>query len=192
MKILIIDNYDSFTYNLEQLFGSNFSGELVVKRYDEINPETLDKKEYKALIISPGPGKPKDVTITNEMIKQNINNIPIFGICLGMQCINEIFGGETIKGKYPMHGKTSKIQHKGNEIFLGIPQNTDVARYHSLIVKPSQELLTTAWLDDGTIMSQRHKKYPIWAVQFHPESFLTRYGEKMIQNFLKIVEDFYA
>jgi len=164
----------------------------VVKRYDEIRPETLDKKEYKALIISPGPGKPKDVTITNEMIKENVNNVPILGICLGMQCINEIFGGDTIRAIYPMHGKTSEMEHNAKEIFFDVPQNTAVARYHSLIVKPSEELLTTAWLEDGTIMAQRHKKYPIWSVQFHPESFLTSYGEKMIQNFLFLAEAFYA
>jgi len=191
MKILLIDNYDSFTYNLEQLIGNQYSGELVVKRNDEIEAHEL-LGEYEALVISPGPGRPADVPITCEMIRQNIGKIPILGICLGMQCINEVFGGKIIRADYPIHGKTSPIIHNKAGIFTGILQNCTVARYHSLIVQPAADLETTAWLEDGTVMAQQHPAYPIWAVQFHPESFLTQQGDTMVANFLKLIEDFYA
>ena len=187
-KILLIDNYDSFTYNLMQLIARNFNGEVVVKRNDEFDQAYIESNEFSAIVISPGPGKPADVDFTCKVIKEYYKILPILGICLGMQCINEIFEGKTVKASYPMHGKTAAIIHTGTGIFKDLPSPLKVARYHSLICEvKSADLFVTAVCEPEIPMAIQHRNYPLWAVQFHPESFLTEYGDKMIQNFLELL-----
>ncbi|MBT3169607.1 MAG: aminodeoxychorismate/anthranilate synthase component II [Candidatus Cloacimonetes bacterium] len=185
-SILIIDNYDSFTYNLEQQLGSFFDGKIVVKRNDAI--KLLEVINFDAIVISPGPGRPEDVHLTNAIIKRYYAQKPILGICLGMQCINELFAGKTSLADYPMHGKISTISHDKMGLFKNIPPNIKVARYHSLICDVNNDKLqVTARNNDGVIMAIRHKTLPIFGVQFHPESFLTEFGDKMMKNFLELI-----
>lgn len=187
-KILIVDNYDSFTYNLKQLFGTLYDGEIVVKRNDEIDFDYIEKEDFEGIVISPGPKTPHDIPFTKSVIKKYYNQLPILGICLGMQCINEIFDGKTVRAPYPMHGKTSKIIHDNCGIFKGIPQGSMVGRYHSLICEvSSDELEVVAKLEDKIPMGIKHKNFPLWGVQFHPESFLTIHGNVIVDNFLKII-----
>ena len=189
-KILIIDNYDSFTYNLEQLFGTGYDGRLMVKRNDEIDFDFIEAQNFEGIVISPGPKTPGDVPFTISIIERYYRNLPIMGICLGMQCINELFGGKTVLAPYPMHGKIGRINHTNEGIFKEIPQDTVVARYHSLISEvKSDELEITAKLADGITMGIRHKHYPLCGVQFHPESFLTEHGKEMIINFLDMIKE---
>ena len=188
-RLLIIDNYDSFTYNLYQLAGQVFTGVIDVYKNDEINLEFIEKQKYCGIIISPGPKEPKDTALSKEVINNFSKSIPILGICLGMQCINEVFGGETLKAEYPVHGKTTDIIHDGESIFNNIPSPLKVARYHSLIIKiKSPDLLITARTDKNIIMGIKHKKYPVYGFQFHPESFLTEYGLELIRNFNSVIE----
>lgn len=183
-KILLIDNYDSFTYNLQHLVQSQFDGEIIVLRDFEIYLEDLEM--YKAIIISPGPGRPETTPIVMEILKKVGKKIPVLGVCLGMQCINEFFGGKTIRASKPMHGKVSKLKStNGAKLFKNIPQDIEIARYHSLIIEPSKELDITGYSDDGVIMAISHSRYPIFGLQFHPESFLSTYGDIMIKNFLE-------
>lgn len=187
-KILLLDNYDSFTYNLYQLIGTQFEGEIIVKRNDAIGLEYIENSEINGLIISPGPKKPKDIPFVKELIQLYFKKIPVLGICLGMQCINEVFGGSTVRALYPMHGKAVTISHSGAGLFQGLPENITVARYHSLVVKVnSDDLIISAKTVDNVIMGIQHKRHPLWGVQFHPESFLTEYGDVMIGNFLNIL-----
>lgn len=187
-KILLIDNYDSFTYNLKQLLGQEFAGQIVVMRNDAIELAEIAAEDYAALVISPGPKTPTDVPFTCQVIRRFYREKPILGICLGLQCINEVFGGKTTRAEYPMHGKSGKIYHNGKGFFQQVKQGCTVARYHSLIaIEPSPKLEVTARLADGTIMGLQHLHYPLWGVQFHPESFLTEQGEIMINNFLDLV-----
>ena len=196
MKILIIDNYDSFTYNLYQYVGEIMLSAtkfftLDVKRNDEITIAQIKKNRYDRIIISPGPGSPDDPKyfgVCAAVILQLGQTTPLLGVCLGMQGIAHYFGGRVVRAKLPMHGKTSIITHDRKGVFTGLPQGLEVMRYHSLIVDPAHlpdELEVTARTKEGgEIMGLRHKKYPIEGIQFHPESFATEGGKQMVRNFL--------
>ncbi|MHB1275034.1 MAG: anthranilate synthase component II [Candidatus Humimicrobiaceae bacterium] len=185
VDILIIDNYDSFTFNLAQYLGS--LGEIIqVYRNDKISLDDIRNLSPSRIVISPGPGSPKDAGISKDVINTFYKKIPILGVCLGHQCIGEVFGSRIINADEIVHGKTSTIHHDGRTIFKDVINPFQGARYHSLIIEkesvsPSFEI--TAYTDDGTIMGIRHKKYKLEGVQFHPESFLTKYGKKILENF---------
>ncbi|AAK81099.1 anthranilate synthase component 2 [Clostridium acetobutylicum] len=184
--ILIIDNYDSFTYNLYQYVGEIYK-DVKVARNDEISLEDIKKMKPEGIIISPGPGTPYDAGISIEVVKRLGEFIPILGICLGHQSIAEAFGGKVIGAQTIMHGKTSVIKHDEKEIFEGIKNPLKVMRYHSLVADKysfPNELYITAETDDGVIMAVRHKRYKIFGIQFHPESYFTEDGRKLIKNFL--------
>lgn len=184
--ILMIDNYDSFTYNLVQ-YLSELGEKLVVKRNDAITAAQVKRLRPKAIVISPGPGRPSDAGISNELIRVFAGKTPVLGVCLGHQCIGEVFGGQVVRAKRPMHGKTSAIRHDNSALFKGLPNPFEATRYHSLIVRKQDlpnALKVTAWTDDGEIMGLRHKQYPIYGVQFHPESILTTTGKSLLSNFL--------
>jgi anthranilate synthase/aminodeoxychorismate synthase-like glutamine amidotransferase len=188
MKVLVIDNYDSFTYNLVQLIGSN-NCKLIIKRNDEVSLSEIEKLNPAKILISPGPGKPEDSKVSLEIIKHLGNKIPILGVCLGHQAIGICYNGNVIKAKELMHGKTSKINHSGKTIFKNIPQNFDATRYHSLIIEKVSlpaKLEITATSEDGTIMGVKHKEYPVEGIQFHPESILTGEGKNIINNWLAL------
>ncbi len=192
--IAVIDNYDSFTYNLVQYFGELIGPEaeqrLRVFRNDQITVDELKALKPEALVISPGPGTPqKDSGISNEAIKAFSGEVPILGVCLGQQCMGYIFGGDVVRAPMVMHGKTSMVNHNGKDLFEGIPNPMEATRYHSLIVvEPLPDHLeATAHSDDGILMGVRHKTHPTFGVQFHPESILTGHGKQMIRNFLKMI-----
>ena len=184
----MIDNYDSFTYNLVQYLGE-LGERLVVKRNDEITVPGVRRMKPASIVISPGPGTPKDAGVSNELIRTFAGTIPILGVCLGHQCIGEVFGGDVIRAKRPMHGKTSRIYHDRSALFKGLPSPFEATRYHSLIVKretlPST-LAVTAWTSDHEIMGLRHRRAAVYGVQFHPESILTSVGKDLLRNFLAI------
>ena len=184
--MLMIDNYDSFTYNLVQYLGE-LGEELVVKRNDEITLKGIARLNPSSIVISPGPGRPSDAGISNELIKTFAGKIPILGVCLGHQCIGEVFGGEVVRAKRPMHGKTSRIYHTGTTVFKGLPSPFEATRYHSLIVKREgvpPSLRVTAWTSEREIMGLAHRQFPVYGVQFHPESILTAVGKDLLKNFL--------
>ena len=183
-KILLLDNRDSFTYNLANLFAKSFDGEIVVVRPNELS--NINFTEMKAIILSPGPMRPKDHPENAKIIKKYFKTKPIFGVCLGMQCINEVFGGKTIHSPYPVHGKVSQIKHTDKNLFQNLPQKFNVARYHSLMCKVNENYfdIYAKSIEDDVIMSIKLKDYPVFGVQFHPESFLCEYGENIIKNFL--------
>ena len=187
--ILMIDNYDSFTYNIVQYFYE-LGQEVVVKRNDEITIEDIKNMEgIDAIVISPGPCTPTEAGISVDVIKNFKGIYPILGVCLGHQSIGQAFGAKIVKAKCLMHGKTSKIYHNEKGLFEGIPNLFNAVRYHSLVINEStlpEDIEITARSDDGEIMAIEHKKYPIWGVQFHPESILTEYGHKLLENFLKM------
>ena len=186
--ILMIDNYDSFTYNLVQYLGE-MGEELRVFRNDAIGVAEIRKLRPGRIVISPGPGSPKDAGVSNEVIQALGSKIPILGVCLGHQCIGEVFGGRVIGAKRLMHGKTSQIYHNGKGIFKTIDNPFVATRYHSLLVErkglPS-DLEITAETKEKEIMGLRHKKFPIYGVQFHPESILTQSGKQILRNFLAL------
>ena len=187
MKILVIDNYDSFTYNLVQMLGS-FDCKLIVKRNDEINLDEIRQLNPDKILISPGPGKPEDSKITLEIIKELGSEIPVLGVCLGHQAIGISYGAKVLKAKIPMHGKTSKIHHSDKSIFKNVKQDFEATRYHSLIIDKASlpaELEITATSEDGTIMGVKHKTFPVEGIQFHPESILTNEGKNLIKNWLE-------
>jgi anthranilate synthase component 2 len=187
-KTLIIDNYDSFTFNLYQLIGQ-FCGEIEVVRNDKITLDDIAKIHPKNIIISPGPGKPRDAGICEALIKRFTNEIPILGICLGHQAICEVFGGEITYAEKLMHGKQSEIITTDDPIFKGLPQGFKAARYHSLAAKnvpPPLEII--AKTKSGEIMAVRHKTAPLYGLQFHPESILTPDGQLILKNFFEIGE----
>ncbi|MEI6728338.1 MAG: aminodeoxychorismate/anthranilate synthase component II [bacterium] len=198
MKVLIIDNYDSFTYNLYQYLGeiledTGESFKLDVVRNDELSLEQIKNLNYDRVVISPGPGDPSDKAyfgVCAEVILELGKTVPVFGVCLGMQGICHYFGGQVVRAKLPMHGKTSKIQHDGKGVFANLPQNLEVMRYHSLVANPDNlpdTLKISAWVESDfgkEIMGLRHKQYPIEGIQFHPESFATEGGMEMLRNFL--------
>ena len=188
-KILLVDNYDSFTYNLYQQIKKQEEIFVDVKRHDFKNFEKLDiESKYDGIVISPGPKEPKDAGISGLIIKKFYTKMPILGVCLGMQCINEVFGGVTVPSPLPVHGKKSSIIHTGRSIFKNVPQNIEVARYHSLIVAKIPDFLNViATTKDGLPMAIEHTSYPLFGVQFHPESFMTQYGDIMLKNFINVL-----
>ena len=186
MKVLLIDNYDSFTYNLAQIFGE-LGADVVVKRNDEVALADIQTLRPARICISPGPGRPRDAGISCDVIRDFGAQIPLLGVCLGHQCIGEVFGGEIVRAPKLMHGKTSAISHKGTGIFENLAKPFEATRYHSLVVKREtlpQSLTITAESDDGEIMGLQHRGLPIHGVQFHPESILTGEGRKILRNFL--------
>ncbi len=186
--ILMIDNYDSFTYNLVQ-YLSELGGKLVVYRNDKISIEEIKKMNPAHIVISPGPGRPSEAGISEEVIKEFGQNIPLLGVCLGHQGIGEVFGGKVIRADKLMHGKTSQIYHNNNPIFKGLSNPFEATRYHSLIVEKKSlpgVFQITAWTKDNEIMGIAHKNFPIWGVQFHPESILTKEGKQLLKNFINI------
>jgi anthranilate synthase/aminodeoxychorismate synthase-like glutamine amidotransferase len=187
-RLLLIDNYDSFTYNLVQAFLV-LGAEVQVIRNDEITVEEAKRLDITHLCISPGPGTPHDAGVSMDMIRAFAGRLPIFGVCLGHQSIVEAFGGDVVRAPRLMHGKTSMVKHDGRTLFEGLPQPCEVGRYHSLIAAPSTvpaELEVSAMTAEGEIMAVRHRKYTIEGVQFHPESVLTPQGPQLMGNFLKL------
>ncbi|MFA4889220.1 MAG: aminodeoxychorismate/anthranilate synthase component II [Candidatus Omnitrophota bacterium] len=186
--ILMIDNYDSFTYNLVQYLGE-LGAKIKVFRNDKISLSQIKKLSPRRIVISPGPGRPEDAGISCALINEFAGKIPILGVCLGHQSIGYSYGGRIIRAKKLMHGKTSLIYHQKKGIFQGIPNPFTATRYHSLIVERSTLpacLEITAWTKDLEIMGLKHKNFPLWGVQFHPESILTKYGKNILANFLKL------
>ncbi len=186
--LLVIDNYDSFTYNLVQYFGE-LGAEPVVKRNDEITLDEIAELKPERIVISPGPCTPKEAGISNEVIRRFGPATPLLGVCLGHQCIGDVFGGDVIRAPRLMHGKTSPILHQGGSVFAGLPSPFEATRYHSLIVKRETfpaALEITAETAELEIMGLRHREFPIHGVQFHPESILTLEGKRLLKNFLAL------
>ena len=190
IKLLMIDNYDSFTYNLAQMFRQ-YPLDILVHRNDCIDISRIESLSPDYIVVSPGPKDPAHAGISMPVIAAMHRTVPILGICLGMQCLNEVFGGRTVRSPAPLHGKTSPVHHEGLGLFAGLPSPFQAARYHSLVTKPDEkalksDLLVTARSDDGLIMGLSHRCFPLHGVQFHPESFLTRYGFELVENFLSL------
>jgi anthranilate synthase/aminodeoxychorismate synthase-like glutamine amidotransferase len=186
--ILVIDNYDSFTYNLVQYFGE-LGAEPLVRRNDEITLDEIAELKPERICISPGPCTPKEAGISNDVLREFGGKMPIFGVCLGHQCIGDVYGGDVVRAERLMHGKTSPILHNGGNVFAGLPSPFEATRYHSLIVKRDTMpdcLEITAWTEEGEIMGLAHKDLPVYGVQFHPESILTSEGKRLLGNFLKL------
>jgi anthranilate synthase component 2 len=187
MSLLMIDNYDSFTYNLVQYLGE-LGQDVQVYRNDEIDLAQVEKLKPRHIVISPGPCTPNEAGISVPLIKEFAGKVPMLGVCLGHQSIGQAFGGNIIHAKQLMHGKTSLIHHKDEGVFKGLPNPYTATRYHSLVIEREtlpECLEITAWTEDGEIMGVRHKTLPIEGVQFHPESILTQYGHELLDNFLK-------
>ncbi|WP_338048245.1 aminodeoxychorismate/anthranilate synthase component II [Pontibacillus yanchengensis] len=194
MMIVIIDNYDSFTYNLAQ-YIEDMVGDVAVYRNDAVTLSELKQLEPNGIILSPGPGTPDQTGISRSVLETFYRDIPILGVCLGHQLIVEAFGGSIQKGASPMHGKVTTIHHDGKIVYQGVPTPTNVTRYHSLIVQEKNLpscLHITAKTDDGVIMGVRHNDYPIEGLQFHPESILSTHGYKMLQNFIELTSTYRA
>lgn len=183
--IVVIDNYDSFTYNLVQYFGE-LGCEVTIFRNDAVTPSQLEDMQPSHIVISPGPGHPSDAGVSMDVIRELGPKIPILGVCLGHQCIGEVYGGRVIRAPRLMHGKTSAIYHYGKDLFVGLPSPFEATRYHSLIVADPlpPDLQMTAFTHDGEMMGLRHRLYPVFGVQFHPESILTSGGKTILKNFL--------
>ncbi|GAV22658.1 anthranilate synthase component II [Carboxydothermus pertinax] len=184
--ILLIDNYDSFTYNLVQYLGE-LGRQVEVRRNDSLTLSEIREMNPTHIIISPGPCTPNEAGISLEVVGLFAGKKPILGVCLGHQVIGQAFGGEVVRGKIPVHGKTSLIYHDGQGVYKGLPSPFRATRYHSLVVKKDslpKELLITATTEDGTIMGIRHRYWPVEGVQFHPESIMTEYGKELLRNFL--------
>jgi anthranilate synthase/aminodeoxychorismate synthase-like glutamine amidotransferase len=185
--VLIIDNYDSFTYNLVQYIGE-MTDQITVVRNDKITLEEIAALHPEAIIISPGPCTPKEAGVSVPLIKEFYRRIPILGVCLGHQSIGEAFGGDIVKAPSVVHGKTSEVHHAGAGIFRSIPDKFQAARYHSLVIEPTSMpdvLDVTARTADGVVMGVQHKEYPVFGVQFHPESIATQHGKILLHNFLQ-------
>ncbi|MBD0312165.1 aminodeoxychorismate/anthranilate synthase component II [Microcoleus sp. F10-C6] len=192
--IIVIDNYDSFTYNLVQYLGElgaelPVASEVQVYRNDQISLAEIRQLQPAAVVISPGPGRPEDAGISLELIKELGPTLPILGVCLGHQSIGQVFGGKIVSAPVLMHGKTSQVEHAGVGVFQGVESPMIATRYHSLVIEKQscpEVLEITAWVEDGTIMGVRHREYPhIEGVQFHPESILTTSGKQLLRNFLE-------
>jgi len=186
--LLVIDNYDSFTYNLVQYFGE-LGAQITVRRNDEISLSEIEALKPERICISPGPCSPKEAGISNEVIRTFGPRLPLFGVCLGHQCIGEVFGGEVVRAHRLMHGKTSPILHDGKGVFADLPSPFEATRYHSLLVRRASFpacLEISAETAEGEIMGLRHRELPIHGVQFHPESILTLEGKRLLQNFLAL------
>ncbi|MBI1741301.1 MAG: aminodeoxychorismate/anthranilate synthase component II [Acidobacteriales bacterium] len=189
--VFVLDNYDSFTYNLVQYLGE-LGAEVEVRRNDQVSVDEIEAMRPERIVISPGPCTPQEAGISIELIRHFAGKVPLLGVCLGHQAIGAAFGGQVVRAKNLMHGKTSQVEHDGKTIFRGLPSPMTATRYHSLIVADEglpPELEVSAWTQDrdGTrvIMGLRHRKFPVEGVQFHPESVLTEEGKKLVQNFLK-------
>jgi anthranilate synthase component II len=186
--ILVIDNYDSFTYNLVQYLGE-LGADLVVRRNDEVTVDEVGELHPDAIVLSPGPCTPTEAGVTVPVIQRWGAEIPTLGVCLGHQAIGQAYGGQVVRARRVMHGKTSRIEHAGDELFAGLPSPLEVMRYHSLVVEPSTlpaelEVLARATDDPTEIHALRHRTHPVWGVQFHPESILTEGGRQLLRNFL--------
>ncbi|MDC4204625.1 MAG: aminodeoxychorismate/anthranilate synthase component II [Candidatus Manganitrophus sp.] len=185
--LLVIDNYDSFTYNLVQYLGE-LGAEMSVHRNNRITLQEIEKMQPSKIVISPGPCTPKEAGISVDLIRKFGSQIPVLGVCLGHQAIGEAFGGEVVRAPRLMHGKTSMIEHDGRGVYRGLPNPFEATRYHSLIIRREtmpKVLEITAWTEEGEVMGVRHKTFPIEGVQFHPESILTRVGKDLLKNFLE-------
>jgi len=185
--LLLIDNYDSFTYNLFQ-YLSELGEKVIVVRNDKTTVAEIEKMAPERIVISPGPSTPMNAGISNDVIRHFGPQLPVLGVCLGHQCIGYTYGGVVERAKEIMHGKSSLIYHEGKGVLAGLPSPFSAIRYHSLIVRRDglpECLEATAWTDDGTIMGIRHREYPVEGVQFHPESFMTESGKDILRNFLK-------
>jgi anthranilate synthase/aminodeoxychorismate synthase-like glutamine amidotransferase len=185
-RVVLIDNYDSFTYNLFQ-YLSELGAEVLVHRHDQIDVEGVIALDPTHLVVSPGPKTPDDAGISLEAITRLAGRVPILGVCLGHQAIGQAFGGRVVRGREPVHGKTSAIEHDGRTLFSGIPSPMTATRYHSLVVDPETlpgVLEVSAWCDGDVIMGLRHRELPVEGVQFHPESILTDAGRRLLANFL--------
>ena len=188
--LLMIDNYDSFTYNIVQYFGE-LGEDVQVYRNDQITIGEIEALNPARLVISPGPCSPEEAGISVEAIRHFAGKVPILGVCLGHQSIGAAFGGRVVRSSTLMHGKTSPIHHDGRELFLGLPNPFQATRYHSLIVERATLpdcLEITAWVEEGEIMGLRHRELPLWGVQFHPESILTEGGMEILRNFLEMTK----
>ncbi|MBI4443234.1 MAG: aminodeoxychorismate/anthranilate synthase component II [Acidobacteria bacterium] len=187
--IFILDNYDSFTYNLVQALGE-LGAQIQVRRNDQVTVAQIKSLAPEAIVLSPGPGRPRDAGILMETIRHFAGKVPILGVCLGHQAIGEVFGGKVVSAPSLVHGKTTEVLHDGKTLFRGLPRPFAAARYHSLVVDPRSIphiLEVSATTPDGVVMGLRHKKLPVEGVQFHPESILTAAGPKLLQNFLDLV-----
>jgi len=186
--ILIVDNYDSFTYNLVQYFGE-LGCALMVKRNDAVSLDEISSLRPTHVCISPGPGRPAQAGLSNDIVREFSARVPLLGVCLGHQCIGEVFGGKIVAAPRLLHGKTSQIQHNGGGVFANLPNPFTATRYHSLIVSPDSVpdcLEVTAHTSEGEIMGLRHRDFPVHGVQFHPESILTAEGKKLLANFVAL------
>jgi anthranilate synthase/aminodeoxychorismate synthase-like glutamine amidotransferase len=190
--ILVIDNYDSFTFNLVQLLGG-LGAEVEVRRNDEVSVDAIQALAPERLVISPGPCTPAEAGISVEAIRRLGGRIPILGVCLGHQAIGEAYGGRVVRARRLMHGKVSPVAHDGAALFHGIPSPVEMTRYHSLVLDPDRvpaELEVVAWTDEAgwedEIQAVRHRTFPVWGVQFHPESVASRHGERLLQNFMEL------
>ena len=186
--VLVIDNYDSFTYNLVQYLGE-MRVKMEIYRNDQVTVDQVRALQPERILISPGPCSPRESGLSNEIIRTFSTTTPTLGVCLGHQCIGHVFGGNVIVNYRMMHGKTSPIKHNGKDLFEGMPNPFAATRYHSLVIQRDSLpdcLEITAETDEGEIMGVKHKKFPIWGVQFHPESILTESGRMILQNFLKL------
>jgi anthranilate synthase/aminodeoxychorismate synthase-like glutamine amidotransferase len=185
MRVLVIDNYDSFTYNLVQYLGE-LGAEVLVRRNDEVTPEEVAELRPDRIVVSPGPCTPNEAGVSVELIEKTGGSTPLLGVCLGHQSIGQAFGARIVRSE-PVHGKTAKILHDGAGVYAGLDQGFEATRYHSLVIEPESLpdcLVVTSRTPDGTIMGVRHRDFPVEGVQFHPESVLTRQGRDLLKNFL--------
>jgi anthranilate synthase/aminodeoxychorismate synthase-like glutamine amidotransferase len=191
--ILVIDNYDSFTYNLVHLVGQH-TDDMEVVRNDDLTVEAVKNRAPDGILISPGPGRPEEAGITEPVIRHLGDTTPILGVCLGHQAIGDVFGGNIVQADELMHGKTSPVHHEGTELFAGVDPSFEATRYHSLVIDPEtfprEDLEITATTEEGgAVMALRHRSQPLYGIQFHPESVMTRAGPRIIENWLSIVRD---
>ena len=187
MRVLVIDNYDSFTYNLVQYLGE-IGADVIVRRNDEMTPDEVLALQPDRIVVSPGPCTPNEAGISVDLISAAAEQVPILGVCLGHQSIGQAFGAKVVRGE-PVHGKTARISHDGEGVYAGLDQDFEATRYHSLVIEPDSVpecLVVTSRTEDGVIMGVRHRDYPVEGVQFHPESVLTQSGKALLKNFLGI------